>query len=140
MGRLEKAAQIRRGLQLFVRTLTAEASMLEVADLYPVYAVGKTYVVGDVFSSGISAAGKTRLYQVIQAHTSVAEWTPDTAVSLYKRVGVTDSGVPIWAQPLGATDAYAKGDRVSYKGKIYKSLIDSNVWSPDAYPAGWAID
>ena len=22
-------------------------------------------------------------------------------------------------------------------GKLYKSLIDGNVWSPDAYPQGW---
>lgn len=29
------------------------------------------------------------------------------------------------------------GDKVTYNGKVYMSLIDNNVWSPDAYPAGW---
>ena len=46
---------------------------------------------------------------------------------------------PEWTQPTGAHDAYSKGDRVTYGGKVYESLIDSNVWSPDAYPAGWEV-
>lgn len=40
-------------------------------------------------------------------------------------------------QPTGAHDAYAKGDKVIYKGKKYISLIDANTYSPEAYPAGW---
>ena len=43
-----------------------------------------------------------------------------------------------WKQPTGAHDAYMAGDKVLYKGVVYKSLIDSNVWSPDVYPNGWA--
>ena len=46
---------------------------------------------------------------------------------------------PEWTQPTGGHDAYKKGDRVSYKGKVYESLIDANVYSPDAYPAGWKV-
>lgn len=42
-----------------------------------------------------------------------------------------------WVQPTGAHDAYQKGDKVRYNGNVYESLIDGNVWSPDAYPAGW---
>ena len=45
--------------------------------------------------------------------------------------------VPEWKQPTGGHDAYKKGDRVTYKGKVYESLIDANVYSPDAYPQGW---
>lgn len=45
--------------------------------------------------------------------------------------------VPDWVQPTGAHDAYQKGDKVRYNGNVYESLIDGNVWSPDAYPAGW---
>jgi hypothetical protein len=33
-----------------------------------------------------------------------------------------------------------KGDKVHYpdaEGDIYESLIDYNVYSPEAYPAGW---
>ena len=35
--------------------------------------------------------------------------------------------------------AYMIGDRVSFEGAIYESLIDNNVWSPSAYPAGWQL-
>lgn len=44
---------------------------------------------------------------------------------------------PEWVQPTGGHDAYSKGDRVTYQGKVYESTIDSNVWSPDTYPQGW---
>lgn len=48
------------------------------------------------------------------------------------------AGIPEWAQPLGAHDAYKHGDRVKYNGRIYEStLLIANVWSPDAYPSGW---
>ena len=43
-----------------------------------------------------------------------------------------------WKQPTGAHDAYMAGDIIKYtNGKIYKSVIDNNVWSPDTYPNGW---
>ena len=86
---------------------------------------------------GVNAVGDPQLYQVLQDHTSTAEWTPNTATSLYKAVGIDPSGYPLWVQPLGATDAYNIGDIVSYNGKLYKSIINANVWAPDVYPAGW---
>lgn len=46
-------------------------------------------------------------------------------------------GIPEWAQPSGAHDAYSIGDRVRYNGTIYESLINGNAYSPDVYPAGW---
>ena len=46
--------------------------------------------------------------------------------------------IPEWQQP-DATNAYHIGDKVSYNGLIYKSLIDNNVWSPESYPQGWKL-
>ena len=86
---------------------------------------------------GENADGETQLYKVLQAHTSQADWTPDTATSLFKKVGFTDNGVPVWTQPLGATDAYKKGDVVSYNGQLYVSTVDANVWEPGIY--GWEL-
>lgn len=63
-------------------------------------------------------------------------WEP--GVSAWREV-VEGGGVPEWVQPTGATDAYNKGDRVSYNGKVYESVIDGNVWSVDEYPAGWSL-
>lgn len=136
------ALEIRTALQYFVGTLDSETQlemMLEIPSVYPAYAVGKAYKTKDVFSYGTNAVGDPQLYQVLQDHTSAAEWTPDTAVSLYKAIGVTEDGYPEWVQPLGATDAYNEGDIVSYNGNLYISIIDANTWSPKAYPAGWKV-
>ena len=140
MNMTQAALEMRTALQYFVASLDAETRldlMLEIPSVYPAYAVGKAYKTKDVFSYGINAVGDPQLYQVLQDHTSAAEWTPDTAVSLYKAIGVTETGYPVWVQPLGATDAYNTGDIVSYNGALYISTIDGNVWAPDAYPAGW---
>ena len=134
------ALEMRTTIQFFVGTLDTETQLdmvLEIPSLYPAYAVGKAYKTKDVFSYGVNSVGDPQLYQVLQDHTSSAEWTPDTAVSLYKAIGVTEDGYPEWVQPLGATDAYNKGDIVSYKGTLYRSTIDANVWNPEDYPAGW---
>ena len=46
---------------------------------------------------------------------------------------------PEWVQPTGAHNAYSNGDKITYNGKHYISTMDGNVWSPDAYPAGWEL-
>ena len=132
--------EIRKALQFYLSTMdvdTNSADMMEVASVFPKYQVGKTYKTKDVFSYGENIVGDPQLYQVLQDHTSAAEWTPDTATSLYKAIGVTSEGYPEWVQPLGASDAYNTGDIVSYNGALYQSAIDGNVWAPDVYPAGW---
>lgn len=140
MDMMQAALEFRRAIEFFIQGLDVETDIdkiLSVPSLYPTYSVGKEYKIKDIFSYGVNEVGDPQLYQVLQDHTSAAEWTPDTATSLYKKIGVTEEGYPEWVQPLGATDAYNTGDIVSYKGTLYRSLIDGNVWSPDAYPSGW---
>lgn len=76
-----------------------------------------------------------QLYRCIQAHTSQADWTPDTAVSLWTRIADPAEEWPEWSQPVGAHDAYAAGDKVSHNGKHWTSSADGNVWEPGVY--GW---
>ena len=75
---------------------------------------------------------------MLQAHTVQANWTPDAAPSLFAEVLTDPTGQTIleWKQP-DSTNPYMTGDKVKYEGVIYESLIDNNVWSPVAYPAGW---
>ena len=44
---------------------------------------------------------------------------------------------PEYKQPMGAHDSYKIGDKVTFNGKRYVSLIDGNNWSPSVYPQGW---
>lgn len=76
------------------------------------------------------------LYKVLTDHTSQASWTPTDAPSLFVKVLTSENEILDWEQP-SADNAYMKGDKVEYNGKVYESLIDNNVWAPDAYPLGW---
>lgn len=140
MNKKQATLELRKAIQLFLATMDVEsqvADMMEVASVFPKYEIGKVYKVKEVFSYGENSVGDAQLYQVLQDHTSAAEWTPETATSLYKAIGVTEDGYPEWVQPLGASDAYNTGEIVSRNGKLYESTIDGNVWAPEAYPAGW---
>lgn len=136
MNRMQAAEQMRKALQLYVNALSEEDALM-VATVYPDWAVNVKYKTKDWVKYGENAMGDPVLYQVLQDHTSQAQWTPDAATSLYKKVGETADGTPKWVQPCGATDAYNKGDIVDYNGVKYISTIDANVWAPDVY--GWEV-
>lgn len=78
------------------------------------------------------------MYKVLQAHRAQPDWTPDISPSLFAPKLTSPDGPLEWVQP-GSTNSYMKGDRVIYNGKVYESLIDNNVWSPEGYPAGWKL-
>lgn len=89
----------------------------------------------------LSAGQKVRyggvLYKVLQSHVTQGGWSPEDAPSLFAKLLIQDEDViPDWVQP-DSTNPYMKGDKVMYNGVKYESLIDNNVWSPEAYPAGW---
>ena len=138
MDRLQAAEQFRRALQMFAASLDDEKAM-EVATIYDPWAEGKAYAVGDFVTYEENSVGDPQLYKVVQDHTAQADWKPDATPALYVAIGLDDSGFPVWSQPTGAHDAYNNGDIVDYNGTLYQSLIDGNVYSPDAYPAGWAV-
>ena len=138
MNRMQAAEQLRKALQMYATTLTDEKAM-EVVAVFDSWTVGKVYAVGDFVTYGVNGVGDPQLYKCISEHTSQADWTPDTAVSLFDAIGLDENGYPVWSQPTGAHDAYNTGDIVNYNGTLYKCLIDGNTYSPDAYPAGWEV-
>ena len=138
MNRVQAAEQLRRVLQMFAASLTDEQAM-EVVAVYDPWQVGKAYTVGQFLTYGVNGVGDPQLYKVVQDHTSQSDWTPDSASSLFVAIGLDDAGYPVWSQPTGAHDAYNIGDIVDYNGTLYQSTIDGNVYSPEAYPAGWQV-
>lgn len=106
-----------------------DAAALGAMAIYPAWEIGAAYATNDRRRHGAN------LYKCVQAHTSQADWTPDAVPALWVKVSVEEW--PEFVQPTGAHDAYNTGDKVTYNGKRYVSLIDANVYSPDAYPAGW---
>ena len=138
MNTLQRAEQFRRALQMFAKTL-ADEQALEIATVYDEWRPSINYKVGDFCTYGHNGVGDPQLYRVVQDHTSHEVWLPDSSASLYSAIGLDKEGYPIWSQPTGAHDAYNIGDIVDYNGTLYKSLIDGNVYSPDAYPVGWEV-
>ena len=123
-----------------LRILTDEQAG-QVIDAFPEWEAGVAYKVGE----RVKYDGK--LYRCVQAHTSQADWHPDIVPPLWTPLqaegGDDDpTTIPVWVQPTGAQDAYNKGDRVWYpdaSGQVWESTMDGNVWSPEAYPAGWKL-
>lgn len=132
------AEQFRKAMQMFANSLDEESAM-EIATVFENWEVGKAYKLNQYVVYGKNAVDDPQLYKVLQDHTSQEDWTPDVATSLFKAVGISPSGYPEWSQPVGADDAYNEGDIVSYKEQLYRSLINGNVWSPEAYPQGWEL-
>ena len=77
--------KLRRLIEKASASLSDEDA-LEAPVLFPYWEVGKAYAVGDRFEY------ETKLYKVLQPHTSQADWTPDIATSLYAEVGKPDQG------------------------------------------------
>lgn len=65
-----------------------------------------------------------------------AENNPDNAPALWEDIPFLD-GIRIIPDPIAAGTSFAKGEQGWWKGVLYESAIDNNVWTPGAYPAGW---
>ena len=128
MTYIERARALRPYIEKAASSLTDEDA-LQAVELFPQWVVEHAYVVGERLQyNGV-------LYRVVQAHTSQADWAPDKTPALFVVVSLDEW--PEFVQPTGAHDAYNKGDKVTFNGKHYISLIDANVYSPAVYPAGW---
>ena len=133
---------MKRSKVLSLRSLIEKASAslsdedaINGVELFKQWAVGIEVTVGERLRYGAD------LYRVEQSHTTQEGWTPDVTPALYTKVAEPGE-IPVWRQPTGAQDAYMTGDKVWYPEKdttVYESLIDNNVYSPEAYPGGWVV-
>ena len=114
---------------LKLRASATPEQALDAPSVYPAWKEGVQYTKADrVLYNGV-------LYEVLMEHTSQTDWTPEVAHSLFAKVLIPDPDViPEWEQP-DSTNPYKKGDKVTYNGKTWVSLVDNNVWEPGVY--GW---
>ena len=127
----EKATRISVAKLVTSESLTT-VEIEEVTFLFDEFEVDKPYNLGDIL------VYNDKLYEVIQAHTSQSDWTPDIAPALFKS-HTPDGVVAEWVQPTGGHNAYNTGDKVIFEGTVYESTIDGNVWSPIDNPSGWKL-
>ena len=130
-----KAVESQTGMALMMLVNAQAASLsdgqaLELDALFADWAAGTDYKTGDIVRY------KSGLWRCLQPNTAQDIYPPDGYVAGWKRIGEPDaSGVFPWSQPLGATDAYMKGDKVTLDGPTWVSIVDWNVWTPGEY--GW---
>lgn len=116
--------------QSSIAVLSDDVALL-IPEVYPVWSGNSVE-----YKKDMRVTYNSVLYKVLTDHTSQASWTPTDAPSLFVKVLTSENEILDWEQP-SADNAYMKGDKVRYNDKVYESLIDNNVWAPDAYPAGW---
>ena len=125
----EKARYFRQFIEQMASTVD-DTTALEHPEAFP-----KWNPDGIAYVTGQRVRYNDILYKVLLDHTSQADWTPDTATSLFVRVDDPTIEWPEWIQPVGAADAYAAGAKVSHNDKHWISSVDANVWEPGVY--GW---
>jgi hypothetical protein len=59
-----------------------------------------------------------------------------SSVNISSGGGGSGESYPEFVQPY-AHSTYSAGDKITFEGDAYESLIDNNAWSPSAYPRGW---
>jgi hypothetical protein len=86
---------------------------LRMREFYPEWAANIAYKVGFKVQYG----GK--LYKVTTAHTSQADWTPDTAATLFTRVDETHDGSEFDPIPYEGNMALENGKYYTQDGVVY---------------------
>lgn len=65
-----------------------------------------------------------------------AENNPDNAPTLWEDLNYVD-GYRVIPEVITTTTAFSKGENGVWKGAVYESLYDANVWNPEQFAAGW---
>ena len=99
-----------------------DGDALEAVELFPAWAVGVSY------EQGVRLRCGEKLYKVLQAHTSQADWTPDIATSLYAEVEKPGQGdTPDDPIPYDNNMALEEGKYYSQQGVVYVCTRSTGV-------------
>lgn len=127
---LEQARKIRAVMEQSATTLD-DAAALDVVPMFAKWSPTATYATGE------RVRYHGTLYKCLQAHAAQETWVPTDSPSLWAQVLIPDpETIPEWIQP-DSTNPYMKGDKVTYQGRTWVSVVDNNVWAPDVY--GWEV-
>lgn len=121
-----------------VASMISDVDAMKFSTLYDEYSDNNVE-----YKKGKLVRFNSNVYRCEKDHTSQPGWSPENDASEWSKVNIASDGIDVWTQPTGAHNAYNVDDKVHYPDAasgVYMSLIDGNVWSPDAYPAGWKKD
>ncbi len=95
------------------------------------------------YDGGLIKAGARINWSGIVKRASVDLWdieanNPSNAPTLWEDIAYKQ-GYRIIPKTITAETAFSNGEIGWWGDTLYKSMIDGNVWTPVAYPAGWEI-
>ena len=91
---------------------------------------------GALVKNGTRINWKGKLKRAAVDLWDTAENTPEAAPTLWEDV-LYKNGVRVIPETITAGLAFSEGERGYWGDVLYESLLDNNVWTPEAYPAGW---
>lgn len=130
MKYIEKARKLRKIIESAMTSVDDKTSS-EATELLPVLKNDNAYIKA---GTRINYNGKIKKATVdlwdIEANN------PDNAPALWEDILYKD-GYRIIPDVLSVTTAFSKGETGWWKGKLYKSLVDYNVYTPEQYAPNW---
>ena len=133
MNILEKARLQRKNI-----LLSSESLDDKVASTTPEL-FGKLNENGELVKAGTRINWRGILKRAAVDLWDTKENNPDNAPMLWEDLLYKD-GIRIIPETITAGTAFMKDELGWYEDSLlYKSLIDNNVWTPTAYPAGWEL-
>ena len=127
---LEQARKYRAIIEKAM-ALTDDKIASEAPDLFPDWKED-----GSLVSAGTRINWNGVLKRAAVDLWSTAENNPDNAPALWEDITYRE-GYRIIPTTLTVGTAFAKDECGWWGDMLYKSLLDANVYTPEAYPAGW---
>lgn len=126
----EKTAELRRKIELAASTMS-DKDASTAPELFPTL---------HYTGNSVSAGTRIRWGNVIKV-AAVTLWDredndPDHAPTLWEELDYID-GVRKIPEVITVAKAFSLNERGWWKGEVYVSLIDTNVYNPEQYAAGW---
>ena len=132
MDYIKNARTYRKAIELAVPSLDDKVASTS-AELFPKLAGDSSLV-----TAGTRINWNGTLKRAAVDLWDIAENNPDNAPTLWEDIAYRE-GHRIIPETITAGLAFAKDECGWWKDVLYKSTMDSNVWTPDAYPTGWEI-
>ena len=94
------------------------------------------------YDGGLIEHGTRINWNGVLKRASVDLWdteenNPDNASTLWEDIAYK-KGIRIIPDTITAGTSFALGEQGWWADELYSSLVDANVWTPEAYPDGWS--
>lgn len=129
----------RRETELFVESLkrlrdsATDAQASSAVDLYPTLKEND-----ELIKSGTRINWKGSIKRAAVDLWDNPQNNPDNAPSLWEDISYKE-GYRLIPETITVGTAFAKDECGWWKDKLYRSLINANVYTPEQYPAGWKL-